>query len=149
MPKKIARDVVRQLAQLAGETAGEIKKQPGEMAETTLEQLGVKPPEPSLEKPKDVKLEQLKQQKTIQTQRQITQVEQELHQLVAERQRQKEKWQQAQEGKMTKGKKEETKEPTPVVPSKPKRRLFGFWSRRVKTAQEQAKPEMVGKRVGG
>jgi len=76
-------------------------------------------------------------------------VEQELHQLVAERQRQKEKWQQAQEGKMTKKEPEETKESTPVVLSKPKRRLLGFWSRRVKTAQEQAKPEMVGKRVGG
>ena len=149
MPKKIARDVVRQLAQLAGETAGEIKKQPEEMAETALEQLGVNSPEPSLEKPKDVKFEQLKQQKTIQTRWQITQVEQELHQLVAERQRQKENWQQAQEEKMAKGEKEETKEPTPVVPSKPKRRLFGFWSRRIKSAQQQSQPERAGRRVGG
>lgn len=149
MPKKIARDVVRQLAQLAGETVGEIKKQPGEMAETTLEQLGANPPKPSLEKPKDVKLEQLKQQKTIQTRRQITQVEQELHQLVAERKEQQEEWRRIQEGKMAKGEKEETKEPTPVVPSKPKRGLFGFWSRRVKTAQQQSQPERAGRRVGG
>jgi len=149
MPKKIAQDIARQIGQLTGETVGEIKKQPGEMAETALEQLGVKAPKTSLEKPKDVKLEQLKQQKTIQTRRQITQVEQKLHQLVTERQRQKEEWRRIQEGKMAKGEKEETKEPTPVVPSKPKRRLFGFWSRRVKTAQQQSQPERAGRRVEG
>lgn len=46
-----------------------------------------------------------------------------------------------------KKKEEEKKEASvPVVASKPKR---GFWGRRIKSAQQQAQPETVGRRVSG
>jgi hypothetical protein len=34
-------------------------------------------------------------------------------------------------------------------PAKPKRGLFGFWSRRAQKAREQSQPETAGRRVGG
>lgn len=39
--------------------------------------------------------------------------------------------------------------PLPVISSKKKRGLFGNWTKRVKTAQDQAQPELSGRRVGG
>jgi hypothetical protein len=159
MPKKIAKDIARQLAQLGGEIFGEAKPPVEKTPSGIVGQAEVKAP-------RDTQLEELKQQKTIQTRRQIAQVEQEIRQIVAQRKEQKELWRKTQEEKMAKGRKlDEEKEPAPVVPSKPKRGLFGlprrvkaglprrvkagFWSRRVKTAQQQSQPERAGRRVGG
>lgn len=134
MPKKISQNVVRQLVQLGGEIPPEVKKQP-EKITGVVEQ-------PEVKIPQDVKLEQLKQQKNLQTRRQIAKLEQEIRRMLAQRKEQQEAWRKTQEEKMAKERKlKEEKEP--------KRGILGFWSRRVKTAQQQSQPERAGRRVGG
>lgn len=136
MAKKITQNIRKQLGQFGENIFETASKPPEKITEVAMRQEETKPP-------KTVVIEQLKQQKAIQTRQQIAQLEKEIRRLVGERRRQQEEWRRVQEEKMVK------KESPPLAPSKPKRRLFGFWSRRVKTAQQQSQPERAGRRVGG
>lgn len=142
MAKKITQNIGKQLGQFGENIFETASKQPEKKISAKPEKLAVK-----TSPPEDINLEQIKQQKAIQTRQQIVQLEKEIRRLVGERRRQQEEWRRVQEEKMTQ--KTPLKESPPSVSSKRRRGLLGFWSRRVKTAQEQAKPEMVGKRVGG
>lgn len=68
-----------------------------------------------------------------------------------------EKWRKIREEQLRQRRVAEQPETQTTVPpnkelpliSRPKRGLFGGWGRRIKSAQQQAQPETVGKRVGG
>jgi len=95
------------------------------------------------------KIAQLKAQKEAWAKRRIQEIETKIEGLVEERRQQRlkrreETPQEVQEKKIAE---EQKKKSLPEVSSKPKRGLF--WSKRIKTAQQQAQPETVGKRVSG
>ena len=145
MPKAIVQDAARQARSLADNTFETIKKQPGEMIDIALEQLGVTSKSQSQPQQQNQQnLEQMKARDADQSRQQIQKLEQEITQLKKARE------QQLQQRRMT---------PPQAVPSKPEslpairgkrsRGLAGFWGKRVQSAQQQSQPEMVGKRVGG
>jgi hypothetical protein len=77
--------------------------------------------------------------------------------IVQELEREVEKWRRIREQQLQvrltppeEPEEEKQEKPLLIEPStKPRRALFGFWGRRAQRAQQQAQPEMVGRRVGG
>ena len=157
MVKVVAQSVAQQLKQLGEDVFETAKKQPQELAGKVLEQMGgggssssgsQKVPQLSDEAKK---LEEMKAADKARSEQLAAKIIQELEQEI-------EKWRRIREQQLQtrrqppEQQEEEKKQETPplVEPStKPKRGLFGFWGRRIKSAQQQAQPEMVGRRVGG
>jgi len=153
----VAKNVAQQLKQLGEDVFETAKKQPQELAGKALEQMGVGgSSQPGGQKTPQVsdeakKLEEMKAADKARSEQLAARIVQELEQEI-------EKWRRVREQQLQtrrqppEQQEEEKKQETPplVEPStKPKRGLFGFWGRRIKSAQQQAQPEMVGRRVGG
>lgn len=144
MPKTIIKNVAQQIGQLAGEIGEELKKQPGEMAGKVLEQMDISAV-PAADAPK-VNLEEMKAKEAAQSQQAASQISRQLEQEI-------EQLRKAREEQLRRRREVST---APIPPqeasvsptSKPSRR-FGMWGKRVKSAQDQAQPETVGRRVGG
>lgn len=127
------------------------KAQPGEMAGKVLEQMGVtsaqvpggqqKPVVPEQGK----NIEEMKAADKARSRQQISKIEAELRGLRRMRKEQLRQRQQPSKSTPATAEVKPFQEPT----LKPKRGLFGFWTRRAQRAREQAQPEMVGRRVGG
>lgn len=157
MVKVIAQNVAQQLKQLREDVFETVKKQPQELAGKALEQMGggtfstsggQKTPQVSDEAKK---LEEMKAADKVRSEQLAAKIVQELEAEI-------EKWRRKREQQLQvrrqppeqQGREKEGEKPSLVEPStKPKRGLFGFWGRRIKSAQQQAQPEMVGRRVGG
>jgi len=157
MPKIIAQSVTQQLKQLREEVFETAKKQPGELAGKALEQMGGRSSSPTSvqETPQfsdeAKKLEEMKAADEAKSRQLAAKIVQELEAEI-------EKWRRIREEQLRarrqppEQQQEEKKQKAPPViePStKPKRGLFGFWGKRVKSAQQQAQPETVGRRIGG
>jgi len=164
MVKVIAQNVARQLKQLGEDVFETAKKQPQELAGKALEQMGggsssssggQKTPQVSDEAKK---LEEMKAVDEARSKQLAARIVQDLESEI-------EKWRRIREQQLQarrqppeqEGEEKKQEKPPLVEPStKPKRGLFGlpagrqgFWGRRVKSAQQQAQPEMAGRRVGG
>ncbi len=153
LPKNIA----QQLKQIGEDVFETAKKQPQELAGKALEQMGIgasstsggqKMPQAGDEAKKLAEMKAADKAKS----------EQLAAKIVQELEAEIEKWRRVREEQLkarrqpSEQQEEEKKQETPPLmePStKPKRGLFGFWGRRIKSAQQQAQPEMVGRRVGG
>jgi len=157
MVKVIAQNVAQQLKQLGEGVFETAKKQPQELAGKALEQMGMggssppagqKTPQASDEAKK---LEEMKAADKAKSEQIAAKIVQELEAEIEKWRRIRE--QQLQARRQPERPEEEKKQEKPplIEPStKPKRGLFGgFWGRRIKSAQQQAQPEMVGRRVGG
>ena len=153
LPKNIA----QQLKQLGEDVFETSKKQPQELAEKALEQMGMgssssfggqKTPQVSDEAKK---LEEMKAADKARSEQLAAKIVKELEQEVEKWRRIREQQLQARRQPPEQPEEEKKQEKPPLIePStKPKRGLFGFWGRRVQSAQQQAQPEMVGRRVGG
>jgi len=142
---RITSQLARQIGQLSNETIVAKKEN---LADEEVN-LGQKR---SLEDEKIINqqaVNQLKAQKEVWAKKRIQEIETKIEGLVEERRQQRlkrreEPPQEVQEKKIAE---EQKKESLPEVSSKPKRGLF--WGKRIKTAQQQAQPETVGKRVSG
>jgi len=157
MVKVIAQNVAQQLKQLGEDVFETAKKQPQELVGKALEQMGKggsfsfggqKTPQTSDEAQKLEEMKAVDEEKSKQLAGKI----------VKELEVEIEKWRRVREEQLkarrqqSEQQEEEKKQETPplVEPStKPKKGLFGFWSRRAQRAQQQAQPEMAGRRVGG
>jgi hypothetical protein len=153
LPKNIA----QQLKQLGEDVFETAKKQPQELAGKALEQMGMggssssggqKTPPVSDEAKK---LEEMKAADKARSKQLAAKIVQELEAEVEKWRRIREQQLQARRQPPEQQEEEKKQEKPPLIePStKPKRGLFGFWGRRVQSAQQQAQPEMVGRRVGG
>jgi len=156
MVKVIAQNVAQQLKQLGEDVFETAKTQPQELAGKVLEQMGggsssssggQKTPQVSDEAKKLAEMKAVDEEKSKQLAGKI----------VKELEEEIEKWRRMREEQLKtrrqqeQQEKEKKQETAPLIePSnKPKRGLFGFWGRRAQRAQQQAQPEMVGRRVGG
>jgi len=157
MVKVIAQNVAQQLKQLGEDVFEKAKKQPQELAGKALEQMGIgsssssggqKTPQASDEAKK---LEEMKVADKARSEQLAAKIVQELEQEIERWRRIREQQLQARRQPPEQPEEEKKQEKPPLIePStKPKRGLFGFWGRRVKSAQQQAQPEMAGRRVGG
>jgi len=153
LPKNIA----QQLKQLGEDVFETAKKQPQELAGKALEQMGMggssssggqKTPQVSDEAKK---LEEMKAADKARSKQLAAKIVQELEAEVEKWRRIREQQLQARRQPPEQQEEEKKQEKPPLIePStKPKRGLFGFWGRRIKSAQQQAQPEMAGRRVGG
>jgi len=160
LPKNIA----QQLKQLGEDVFETAKKQPQELAEKALEQMGMGSSSSSAgKKTRQVsdeakKLEEMKAADKARSEQLAAKIVQELEAEVEKWRRIREQQLQVRRQPPEQPEEEKKQEKPPLVePStKPKRGLFGlpagrqgFWGRRVQSAQQQAQPEMVGRRVGG
>jgi len=152
----LPKNVAQQLKQLGEDVFETAKKQPQKSAGKALEQMGggsssraggQKTPQMSDEAKK---LEEMKAADKAKSEQLAAKVVRELEVEIEKWRRIREQQLQARRqpsAQQEEGKKQET--PPLMEPStKPKRGLFGFWGRRIKTAQQQAQPETVGRRVG-
>lgn len=164
MPKQIVQDVAQQLGQLGEETLDSFKNAPGDMAGKAMEQLGVSSSKnpagnqnPAAGGGGD-QLAQIKKLEEIDKQ----QSAQGINQLRSQLEQEIEKWRRIREEQLRQQREMEaqtqqqatvqTAEATASIPEptpKKTRGLFGGMGRRVKSAQQQSQPEMVGRRVGG
>lgn len=152
--QSVAQKVAQQVKEIGTETVEELKKQPSQMADTALEQLGLKSssgPAANNQQSTSVgdQIQQLKAQDQLKSQRLAGQIKQELETEIAKhRQIREERSQQRRQPSeeeleaIQQVKVEETIEP----PASKKARGSAF---RVKKAKSQAQPETVGRRVGG
>ena len=118
-----------------------LKKQPGEMVDIALEQMGVTSrPQPQPQPQNQQNFEQMKADEASQTRTKIKEIEEEMKKYCQLRK------QQLEQRRMPPSQTEPVQpESLPVVQGKRGRGQ----PRRVTTAQQQAQPEMVGKRIGG
>jgi hypothetical protein len=142
---KINPQMIRQLRQTGDEAVVLKEEKPflAEDLESKIEEVNKE------DKENNEKIAQLKAQKEVWAKKRIQEIETKIEGLVEERRQQRlkrreEPPQEVQEKKIAE---EQKKESLPEVSSKPKRGLF--WGKRIKTAQQQAQPETVGKRVSG
>ena len=143
---KISPQMIRQLRQMGEEV---ILKE-GEKSKEYEENEEYK--EDKEKKENQQKIAQMKAQKGAWAQKRIKEIEDEMKMLAQKRQEEMRKriessFAKAMEDKEKKEKMLLEKAIVPEVVSKPKRGLF--WGRRIKTAQQQAQPETVGRRIGG
>lgn len=139
------------------------KKQPGELAGSALEQMGIGgPPATGGQQTPQVsdeakKLAKMKAAERVRSEQLAAKVIQELDAEIEKRRRTREEQLKARRRTPEQQEEEKKQEAPPLVePStKPRRGLFGlpagrhsFWGRRIKSAQQQAQPEMAGRRVG-
>lgn len=144
MPKKIPKDLARQVKQLGEGVVEEAKEAPKEIAGRAMEQLGMKstsqPKRPEELRPAEAEVKE--KAKT----RKLTQVRQELEgEIEGRRQVREEQLRQRREVVEQTQQAEGAKTKKLEVPKGPKR---GFWGRRIKAAQDRAKAEL-GKRTSG
>lgn len=156
MVKPIVQNVGRRLSQLGEDIFETAKKQPGEMAGKALEQTGVTSGKMPAGQQKQVafrqqeKIEEMKaldEAKSRQLSEKIVrELEMEIKKLRQIRGEQLHQRRQAPEPLTPLPETQPLQEPT----LKKQRGVFGgFWGRRVKSAQQQSQPEMVGRRIGG
>jgi len=152
----VAKKAAQQLRQLGEDIFETAKKQPQELAGKVLEQMGgggsspfggQKAPQVSNEAKK---LEEMKATDKVRSEKLAVKIVQKLEAEIEKWRRIREeqlKARRQQEEQQKEGKKKETP-PLVEFSTKPKRGLFSFWGRRIKSAQQQAQPETVGRRVG-
>ncbi len=138
---KINPQIIQQLRQMGGEVV--------------LEKEEEKKEDGGYEEEKEHKIDkgeilQMKTQKEVWAKKRREEIEAEIKKLIEERKQQlskrrEEAPQKIQEQKIAE---EQKKELPPEISSKPKKGL-PFWGKRIKTAQQQAQPETVDRRVGG
>lgn len=151
MPKRIARDVAWQIRKLGEETVKEAIKQPGEMANQALEQLGVTPSDSEggagqkqVAGSQKAKLAQMEAEDKVKSEEQAVRLRKSLEgEMKKSRLEREEELRQRREQPVEA---EAQAKPLAEVPSKPKR---GLWGARIKKAEEKAQPEKVGRRIGG
>jgi len=159
LPKNIA----QQLKQLGEDVFETAKKQPQELAEKALEQMGMggssssggKKAPPVSDEAK--KLEEMKAADEVRSKQLAAKIVQELEAEIERWRRIREEQLRARHQEAEQQEERKQEKPPLIEPStKPKRGLFGlpagrqgFWGRRAQRAQQQAQPEMVGRRVGG
>ena len=163
MVKVVAQNIAQQLKQLGEDVFETAKKQPQELAGKALEQMGVggssssagqKTPQVSDEAKK---LEEMKAADEARSKQLAAKIVQELEAEIEKWRRIREEQLRARRQEAEQQEERKQGKPPLIEPStKPKRGLFGlpagrqgFWGRRIKSAQQQAQPEMVGRRVGG
>jgi len=163
MVKVVAQNIAQQLKQLGEGVFETAKKQPQELAGKALEQMGVgsssssggqKTPQVSDEAKK---LEEMKAADEARSKQLAEKIVQELEAEIEKWRRIREEQLRARRQEAEQQEERKQEKPPLIEPStKPKRGLFGlpagrqgFWGRRIKSAQQQAQPEMVGRRVGG
>jgi hypothetical protein len=165
MVKIIAQGVAQQLKQLREEVFEAVKKQPQELAGKALEQMGIggssAPGGPKLPQVSDEvrKIEEMKKADEETSRQLAAKIVQDLGVEIEKWRRIREQQLQARRGPLEQKKEEKKQEKVPPLlePSaKPKQGLsnlpagrHGFWGRRIKSAQQQAQPEMAGRRAGG
>lgn len=169
MPKQLTQDVLNQMRQIAQDTFEQAKTETSKTVGAAFEQLGgttTKPP--SGQSPATVKSQEPspsgtyseKEKGDFRRKVQISRLHEELEKEITKyrkireqqlSQRREEKKEIPQVGVATSGEGREGQPPmTPTIQtSKQKKGLFGFWGKRVKSAQQQAQPELAGKRAGG
>jgi len=148
MANKIVSKIARQLGQIAEETVEEIKKEPKQMGEVVREQVGLEESKET-KPPVEGELEEMKVKDKAKSRRLAQQIEAEIKEMVRKRQEEMEEYRTKMEAlRQSKLANQEKKAPLPEVPTKPKEGL-PFWGRRIKSAQQQTRPETVGRRVGG
>lgn len=153
MAKKIPADIARQIKQLGEGVVEEVKEVPKGVTSRAMEQLGMssvkeqtnqEKKSPQLAKPQP---EKTKGETGLKEQQQIAQLRQGLEKEIRERQRLRE-----QETQRRREQASDTQPPEAVTPQEPLKepsgKPRGFWGRRIKAAQEEAKPEL-GKRISG
>lgn len=159
MPKQVISDIAQQIKQLGQETANEIKNQPKEMGMRALEQFGFggsskgqAAQQKKMAEDQQAMLGKLQAQDKVRSLHQVAQLKKELEAEV-------QKWRQLRQQQLQQRRQQQLEEQqqqaaqglseAPIISTKRKRGMFGSAGRRVKSAQEQAQPELAGKRVGG
>lgn len=153
MAKKIPADIARQIKQLGEGVVEEVKEVPGGVAKRAMEQVGITAfksgagQEKTLPQPTEIKPERSKPERELAEKQQIAQLRQGLEKEIRERQRLRE-----EETQRRREQASDAQPPEAVAPQEPLKepsgKPRGFWGRRIKAAQEEAKPEL-GKRISG
>jgi len=157
MVKAVAKNVAQQLKRLGEDVFETARKQPQELAEKALEQMGVRGSSSSggQKTPRTSdgakKLEEMKAADKTRSEQLAAKIVQELEgEIEKQRRIREEELRVRRQPPEQLEEEKKQKKPSLVEPStKPKKGLFGFWGRRARRAREQAQPEMVGRRVGG
>jgi len=157
MVKVIAQNIAQQIKQLGEDVFETAKKQPQELAGKALEQMGGGSSSPTAgQKTPQVsdeakKLEEMKAADKARSEQLAAKIVQELEAEIEKRRRIREEQLKARRQEAEQQEERKQEKPPLIEPStKPKRGLFGgFWGRRAQRAQQQAQPEMAGRRVGG
>lgn len=146
--------MARQIRELGGETVKEMAKQPGEMAGRALEQLGVTSPtggagQKQVADSQKAKLAQMEAEDKAKSEKQSARLRKSLEgEMKKSRlEREEELRQRRKQPEVTEEEKKAAEAKVhgvPEVSSKQKRGL-----RQIKRAEEKARPEKVGRRIGG
>lgn len=159
MPKQIAQNVLQQLKQIGEDTFEGGKQAVSDTAGKALEQMGVgaapggKPTNqaPSQQNAEQKRIQDLRVKDKIRSEQLASKLKTELGTEI-------EKWRRLREEQLRQRRElaaQDQAEKPPISPLKEptparKKGIFGgFFGRRIKSAQQQAQPETVGRRVGG